>query len=364
MHGLRKLILAAACLCLSPHLSYAAHPTVAGKANAVAINGNQVAYTVAPGESLPTIAEQLTSKAENWRELAKANRLAMTPAVKPGTRLVIPPHLLPEDPVEASIVSMSGNVYKISERGAISTLNQDDKITEGMKITLGRKSFLTIGLPDGSRISLPSNTYLRMTRLRMTRFTKSPKTEVTLLNGSAEMEVASLRNNAGKFVVRTVAWIAGVRGTRFRVHVNDGSAMTEVLEGEVAVKPVKEKQERILQAGTGLSQNAGGKIKLAQLLEPPRFCINCMPPREGNIVVAIDPVRGASGYRLKLATDRDLHDVVDEMQSATSEVLLKKSLRGTYHIAVTALDANGVEGKPAVQTHEFKVPTLPVPGQH
>ncbi|SNS95183.1 FecR family protein [Noviherbaspirillum humi] len=358
MQGLRKLIFAAACVCLS--LS-AQHATAAGRTGAVAVEGNQVIYTVAPDETLPAIAEQTTAKAENWRELAKANRLPSTPTVKAGSRLVIPQRLLPEDPVEGNIVSMSGHVYRIGERGAVGTLSADDKITEGMKINLGRKSFLTIGLPDGSRISLPSNSYIRLTRLRMTRFTKSPKTEITLLNGSAELEVNSLKENMGKFEVRTVTWIAGVRGTRFRVHVNNGTTATEVLEGEVAVKHARETRERLLPSGTGLIQNADGKVKMGQLLDPPRFCINCTPPRNGNIVVAIDPVKGAAGYRVRMAADRNMHDVVDESMTNTNEAELKKSVRGTYHIVVTALDVNGMEGKPSVQTHEFKLPSLPVP---
>src|SRR5690606_24998706 len=129
--------------------------------------------------------------------------------------------------------------------------NVGSRIVEGMKIQTGVNSFLTISLPDASRISLPSNSGMQMTKLRRAPYTGSPRVEVPLLRGRVLSRVSPLDTNKGRFEVRTPVSVAGVRGTYFRASYDGTKASTEVLDGHVAASSIRTQETRLLPRAKG-----------------------------------------------------------------------------------------------------------------
>jgi hypothetical protein len=68
-------------------------------------------------------------------------------------------------------------------------------VKEGTSITTGKNGFLTLAFPDESRVSIPSNSQVSLSKLRKTKYVASPRTEISLSEGKVESRVTSLSSN-------------------------------------------------------------------------------------------------------------------------------------------------------------------------
>jgi hypothetical protein len=194
-----------------------------------------VTYRAQLGDTLSVIAEQLTGNKNNWVQLAKLNHIQNDRTIPVKTVIIIPVALLPDEPSSAEVAAMSGSIGATAADGRRIDINIGTVLTEGAIISTGSNSFLTLTLPDQSHIALPSNSQVKLTKLRTARYTKSPRTEITLLKGRVESRVAPLEKNKGRFEVHSPLAVAGVRGTNFRVDLVGDRVLTTVLSGGVAV---------------------------------------------------------------------------------------------------------------------------------
>ena len=93
---------------------------------------------------------------------------------------------------------------------------------------------MTLALADDSRVSIPPivKPYCEVAG---DKIYQEPTHRNQITDGRVESQVSKLDANKGRFEVRSKLAIAGVRGTHFRVGVNDHGIANEVLEGGVAV---------------------------------------------------------------------------------------------------------------------------------
>ncbi|MGZ5781566.1 MAG: FecR domain-containing protein, partial [Burkholderiaceae bacterium] len=216
------------------HSAWSAPPATSTPPS-ITIAPASITYITRAGDTLSSIAQQLTTKVENWVAIGKVNQISTDTNIPIGTAIVIPATLLPDEPSEAKVVALSGNIVAKTADGEPATISLGAKITEGMQIDTGNNSFLTLALPDASRISVPSNSRIKLSKLRMARYTKSPRTEINLLRGHVESQVSPLEQNKGRFEVHTPLGVAGVRGTNFRVGITENGTANEVISGNVEV---------------------------------------------------------------------------------------------------------------------------------
>ena len=69
-----------------------------------------LAFTVTRGDTLIGLSSRVLVAPDSWREVAGLNRLALPNRLKPGQVLLIPLRLLRWTPVDATLVSVSGDV--------------------------------------------------------------------------------------------------------------------------------------------------------------------------------------------------------------------------------------------------------------
>lgn len=322
-----------------------------------------VTYRAQPGDTLSVIAGQLTTSKNNWAQLAKLNRIGNDRTIPVGTAILIPVALLPDDPSTAQVAAMSGNIDAVAADGRPIAISIGTILSEGAIINTGSNSFLSLSLPDQSHIALPSNSQVKLSKLRTARYTNSPRTEITLLKGRIESKVSPLDKNKGRFEVRSPLAVAGVRGTDFRVGLVGDSVTTEVLSGGVAVAKKNQPPALTLHPGQGNVTNAKGVGNAVALLPPPRLTGQPQLQERPTVRFSVAAVAGAHGYRAQIATDADARNIVSEAESDSKsgapEIKINGLEDGAYFVRLTALDQMGLQGIPQITA--FKLKARPEP---
>lgn len=334
-------------------------PAAVNAPGTMAIASASITYFAAAGDTLTSIAQHLTGNGNNWIALGKLNRIANDRAIPLGSAIAIPLTLLPDEPGEARVVAFAGAVTAAPASGVPTPVAIGTKIAEGSQINTGNNGFLTLALPDGSHISLPSNSRIRLSKLRMARYTRSPRTEITLIGGHVESQVAPLSANKGRFEVRSTLATAGVRGTHFRVGMaGDGIANT-VLSGAVAVGSAARPASLTLAAGSGNIIDATTVGKPVALLAAPALAADGSLQERPTIQFALQALDGAAAYHVQIARDKDAHDVLAETHGPGPQLKIDGIPDGDYFARISALDRSGLEGVPG--TFPFKLKARPVP---
>lgn len=346
------------CFLLSCAIGVVSAPSLAQK-----LKGNPGTFSVTPAEvtyyalerdTLTSIAKQFTDKPSNWDLIGKRNKIGNDRTIPVGSGIIIPAELLAEEISSAKVYAMAGKVLEIKKNGLESELEVGSIVTEGSQIVTGKNSFATLVLVDDSRVSVPSNSQINLAKLRVTKYTKSPRTEIKLVQGKVESKVTPLSQNKGRYEVTSPLAIAGVRGTHFRVGINDNGIGNEVLEGGVAVGKKETPNAILLPAGQGNVVSATSVGKAIELLPTPSLVDGYQLQERPTLQFTLNPVSNAVAYRAQISTDAQAQNIVSESLNKEARFKFDNLIDGAYFIRVTALDANNLEGVPAIQAFVLK----------
>lgn len=316
-----------------------------------------VTYYAMQGDTPTSIAKRYTTSPNNWMVLTKRNKIQNDRAIPIGTAILIPVELLPEEASEARVYALAGQVLYRTPQGQESELGLQAKVHEGGIISTGKNGFLTLALSDDSRLSIPSNTQIKLSKLRVTKYTQSPRTEVSLVDGKIESRVTTLQNNKGRYEVRTQLAVAGVRGTHFRVGVSATGVANEVLHGGVAVSPQtqsKNPPELVLTSGKGNIVGPDGMQAAVDLLPAPQMEARYTLQERPLLQFKVAEQTGAKQYRAQIARDAQVQDVIAEATFKENRLRFEGFADGNYFIRISAIDQHGLEGMPLVQAFTMK----------
>lgn len=322
----------------------------------------QVAYIFKRGDTLFGLANKYLRKRSDYLAVQRLNRIANPRQIPVGRSLRIPVDLLKYRPSTASLSAFRGDV-SIAVDGKKLTPVQGLGVGEGSRITTAARSFLTLQLEDGSRVSLPSNSFVRITRLRHILLTESVDYEIAVDKGRIRSKVAPLQKKADRYRVRTPVAVSAVRGTDYRTRVDDisGTAFSETVEGEVVVAAGESLSSGNLvsiPAGTGAAATVTGALAKAELLPPPELLDPAKVQSDATLQFAVVPRATAIGHRIMIASDAGFVDIVAEDQVQGAVIELPTIPNGRYFAKVTALAADGFEGMPATYSFKRQLSTL------
>jgi hypothetical protein len=121
-------------------------------------------------------------------------------------------------------------------------LKKGDKLKKEDDIKVAEQSRLEIRFPDGTVMRLGENSQLKMSEVSYNAKTEGKTLRVNLSIGKVWAKVKKLITQDSSVVVETSNAVAGVRGTVYRVNVEDDkSALVKVYDGSVYVaSPPKE----------------------------------------------------------------------------------------------------------------------------
>ncbi|HTD02339.1 FecR domain-containing protein [Undibacterium sp.] len=341
------------------HPTFAASSaTPAGAPGTIVSTPPDMTYYAVKGDTLSAIAQRFTGQPSNWPLIGKRNRITNDRAIPVGSAILIPLELLPEEMSSAKVVALTGQATARNAGGTESSLEIGSTLTEGSQIATGKNGFLSLALPDNSRISIPSNSQVRLSKLRMAKYTGSPRTEVTLMQGRVESTVTPLESRKGRFEVRSPLAIAGVRGTHFRVGINEDGIANEVLAGKVAVGKHEKPGAVLLPAGQGNIVSSSAVGKPVALLPPPALSGNFQLQEKPTIQIAVQKMQGATAYRAQIASDAEAQNLLMEGRIGNPDADARFKFDGLpdgqYFVRATAIDAFGLEGIPLILPFTLK----------
>ncbi len=114
----------------------------------------------------------------------------------------------------------------------------DVRLSAGDRITTGTGARLELKLPDGSFLRFDERTTFKLVSMVGLQKSSKRNISISLIVGKTWARVSKLFGKSrGGFAISTRTAVAGVRGTTFRMNVNeDNSAVLKVYDGEVEVK--------------------------------------------------------------------------------------------------------------------------------
>jgi hypothetical protein len=341
-------------LVLSSGLGVAWSAPPANNPPSITVATASITYLTRAGDTLSSIAQQFTGKTENWTVIGKANHIGVDTNIPIGTAIIIPATLLPDEPSEAKVVALSGNIAAKAADGTAMSISLGATITEGTQIDTGNNSFLTLSLPDASRISVPSNSRIKLSKLRMARYTKSPRTEINLMRGHIESQVSPLEQNKGRFEIHTPLGVAGVRGTNFRVGITENGTANEVISGNVEVGQPGKPSPLTLHAGQGNIIDAKSVGKAIDLLPAPQLAEAPTLVEATSAQISLTPIPGARAYHVQISSDAEGQNIFSETQSTGNKFAIQGVRAGNYFARVSSIDQYGLEGPSRTQAISLK----------
>lgn len=166
---------------------------------------------------------------------ALSNALIATAAEQSGTRQ------------EAIVTALDGTAQVFTKgRPGGRALRKSDRLGSEHEIRVGERSRIEIRFPDGTVMRLSEKTRLAMSELKYDSKTESKNVQVSLAVGKLWANVRKLMTPDSSVEVKTSNAVAGVRGTVYRMNVEeDQSALVKVYDGSVSVaSPPKDDANR------------------------------------------------------------------------------------------------------------------------
>lgn len=301
-------------------------------------------YTVQPGDHPWNIAQRYLKGASFAQRLARFNRITNDSNVAPGTRLRIPAQWLRLQSAQVRVATAHGEavVAQIGKAARAAVVGENLPIDALLRTGPGSSALLVFD--DGSRVMLRQASELRLVQSSRRLLDGGFAVELELLRGGLESLVTpSQRAPATRFEIRTPAAVAAVRGTAFRVHVDNLAAWTEVLDGTVGVGN---------SAGAVRAEAGFGTVaQSGRAPDPPRLLlaapdISSLPARLERLPIdwPLPPIPGAVGYRTEIAPDRRFDTVLSDEATPQARVRVLDIGDGPFVMRVRAIDAKGLEG--------------------
>ncbi len=300
-------------------------------------------YTLKDGDTLTNIAVRYLAGFNDYRVVAKLNGVRRTRRMQIGQVVKLPVDRLKSTPIQARIANFRGAVT-VEQGGARGGAVAGQMLDEGAVIATGPNAFVRLTLSDGGHVSLPSQTRVRVARLRSVVLTGAVDQAFEVLSGRAESDVAPVKPT-GSFSVRTPISVSAVRGTEFRVSFDPerNRSSTEVIKGVVGVEAGS--QTVLAEQAQGVSAGPTG-ARLAALLAAPELVSPDAPQTGETVAFDIAALPGAAFYRARLATDAGMIDAIAEADSPDGgrRIVFSQVAEGGYFVRLSAVSADGVEG--------------------
>jgi len=241
--------------------------------------------------------------------------------------------------------AVSGDVTAGPDLESLTSLAGGDLIGANTWVQTGPGATAGIALADGSRVTLQSDGLLRVGALRVNDQLKRV-VELELQRGSLDTDVTS-GGDGSRYEVTTRTGVAGVRGTRFRLTVEDDASRLETLDGEVALAGLEadSAEVAVLKGFGSRVDESGAPSAPSALPKAPEV----RGPLDGEHVRSDDlrwkPVSDARGYVLQFARDAEFVLDVSSQDAAAETAGLGPDLdAGTWFWRVAATDTEGFVG--------------------
>ena len=308
-------------------------------------------HTIAPRDTLIALGRVLLANPRRWPDVQRLNRVRNPRRLRPGRALAIPLALLKTVPANAEVLWIRGTPRVRLADGTDAVALIGSMLGEGARLTTQAGEAAGLRLTTGATITIGEGADIAFNELRSIPAADVTRTGIDLKRGRIQNTVPPARAPGQRYEIRTPVVTTAVRGTTFRVGVDDGgtTATAEVLGGQVGVARAAESLDVGAGFGTVARENAPLTPPRALLPAPaidPVSVQHRLPAR-----VRWSAVAGAARYRAELrpgtpsATATD--PLIDERVVTGPEANWADIPDGVYRVVVRAIDADALEGADA-----------------
>lgn len=308
------------------------------------------------GDTLVGLERQFLAAPFGWKNLQLHNRVLDSLRVPVGAKLRIPEAWMRIEPQTARVIAVQGDVTMDGR-----ALGLDVKVPAGALLRTGEGAFVTLAMPDESRLTVQPKSAARLDKLHGVTGFSGHSAEVFLARGRVETRVEPQRGPAARYQIRTPTASVAVRGTEFRVGANPDahSAQAEVTGGEVQFNPAGKGAPKALPKGFGLVATAGQALPPVRPLLPAPT-LDGLPTHFEQVAPSLpfSPVDKAAGYRAQVARDEAFAEVVMDGVFPAPPARFAGLPDGAYWLRVRAIDEVGLEGLDATRSFEMRARPL------
>ncbi len=293
-------------------------------------------------------------------DLVRTQRPNKFHKLKGGKKAGLPVTCLNGTPLKAIVSLVQGDAKaQIDGRGEWVALRAGDVIPPRSRLKTGRDSSLEIRYEDGSSLLFRSDTEVKVVAARKDRTCRLLR-DFFLSAGRVSAKVRSATGQTPRFRIHTPSAIASVRGTEFRVAVDEKQkTFVEVLESKVIVDTAKKSIS--LKQGQGAMVNAASSTSPPRKLLAPPSPVELKPADTTPSAIAFTRVEGARAYRVMAATDREGKQLLRECVIKPDEIFPMAGLPdGAYYLLTQSIDSVGLEG-PTSSAYPFTNRDNPLP---
>lgn len=304
-----------------------------------------ITYIVKRDETLLEIGHRALEPVLAYRDVQRLNHIGNDRRIPIGFPLIVPRAVLKTQPILATVEGVHGAATLAGDGGALAV---GRTLGEGAVILTGANAFVRLGLPDDSHLAIPSNSRVRLDRLRLVVLTGGIEREIGVQSGGLESQVTPMRDPSSRFVVVTPVAQSAVRGTEFRVSYDlfKGVAASSVFKGAVGVS--NPRAEALARAGQGVVATRSGLAGPLTLLPPPVLAPGAEVQGGEGLQFALTPVAGAERYRWVLAGDPKAEAPLFEQTSNQPLAHFPAVPDGDYYLRAAAISREGLEGEPSI----------------
>jgi len=322
-------------------------------------------YVVRPGDTLIGFGRAYLENPDEWRTVARLNRVSDPTRLRVGSALRVPLPLLRTFAGSAEILWTRGTVQVVAADGSARAASEGQRIPKGARIETGVQSGMRLRLVNGALLLIGERTRVSVDDLTVFDQAGVAKTRLGVGTGRIETQVAPSSGSGSKFEIRTPVVTTAVRGTDYRVSMDAAGevAHVEVVSGRVAATADGTAAQSTLagvRSGAPASSPAiaidAGQALVATRDAPPTQRTMLVAPDLTGVPARVDrlPVHAAWGaapdaraYRVRLfeagGNRALLSDVVVDEREARWPTLDD----GEYRLYVRAIDDAGIEGHEA-----------------
>jgi hypothetical protein len=299
------------------------------------------------GTNLIHIAQEYCNNSNDWHEIARINKLKSPYIIKEKSTLKIPLSLLKVNNLSAKVAMTKDEVSLLQDEKKIGTVHNNDLLHPGQTLETDEKGYAYLVFPDNkfTRVA-PSSKITLNYLLRLAD--GDLKTELLLTKGRIRHLIKQKLRRNETFRTRTPVAVTGVRGTDFRIKIDEnGSNTVETLGGTVQ-----------LSAGgqaVALRRGEGSRVVEGKAPETPRRLPQTPAPVSLQDVykalpgsLSLPEQKNVSSFRIRVTQDEAGNDpVVERIVPSGKKVQLETLTDGLYYFSVTAIDNDNYESLPA-----------------
>ena len=315
-------------------------------------------YTVRKGDTIWGLSHKYLKDPLKFKEIQAYNNVEFDRQIPPGVTLKFPMEYLKFAPAEVSVTAVNGSVHYV-RRGIKEGLTVKHKLVLDDIVVTGKDSSTALLFADGSELLLGANSELVFDVQTEWGETGMVDSRMRLLKGSAEGRVKPLIGPGANFEVQTPSAVATVRGTDFRVRVDEndsGVVFNEVDEGTVAVQ-LHENKATVKQ-GFGIKTSSSLPLTKPKALLPKPVFVNPQQKYSGHpVTMTWQPIDGAQHYQVELFADAAMTKLVHKETISDHQYRLPDVELGSYTLRVRATDIDGLQGLNS--THRFTISPVP-----